>query len=161
MPPEISTQLDLALRLLVALLLGMAVGTEREFSRHPAGLRTLALVSMGSCLFSSIALLAVPGSQDPTRIAAQVVTGIGFLGAGAILRQGERVKGLTTAASIWVVAAIGMTCGFGYYLLALLATVMTLVALLVVRRWEDRVLHKGDRPTTVLPHDPHDPHDHE
>ena len=155
MPPEISTQLDLALRLLVALLLGMAVGTEREFSRHPAGLRTLALVSMGSCLFSSIALLAVPGSQDPTRIAAQVVTGIGFLGAGAILRQGEQVKGLTTAASIWVVAAIGMSCGFGYYLLALLATVMTLLALLLVRRWEDRVLHKHDHGP------PHDHHDHD
>jgi putative Mg2+ transporter-C (MgtC) family protein len=142
---QLSTQLDLALRLLLAVVLGAAIGVEREFSRHPAGLRTLLLVSLGSCLFSSLGVALVPGNQDVTRIAAQVVTGIGFLGAGAILRQGSSVKGLTTAASIWVAAAIGMTCGFGLYVLALLATVVSIIALVAIGRFEDRVMHKHDR----------------
>lgn len=137
-------QLDLALRLLLAALLGAAIGVEREYSRHPAGLRTLLLVSMGSSLFSSIGIVLVDPKTDPTRIAAQVVTGIGFLGAGAILRQGDSVKGLTTAASIWVVAAVGMACGFGLYVLALLATVVAVIALVVIGRFEDRVIHKND-----------------
>jgi putative Mg2+ transporter-C (MgtC) family protein len=141
MTVQISTQLELALRLLLALLLGAAVGVEREYSRHPAGLRTLVLVSLGSCLFSSLGLVLVTSGTDPTRIAAQVVTGIGFLGAGAILRQGDGIKGLTTAASIWVVAAIGMACGFGLFVLALLATVMSIVALVAMGKFEDRVLH--------------------
>ena len=152
MTVQISTQLELALRLLLALLLGAAVGVEREYSRHPAGLRTLVLVSLGSCLFSSLGLVLVTSGTDPTRIAAQVVTGIGFLGAGAILRQGDGIKGLTTAASIWVVAAIGMACGFGLFVLALLATVMSIVALVAMGKFEDRVLHtrKGGA------HDAHD-----
>jgi putative Mg2+ transporter-C (MgtC) family protein len=87
--------------------------------------------------------LLIQDKTDPTRIAAQVVTGIGFLGAGAILRQGDTVKGLTTAASIWVVAAIGMACAFGFYLLALLATVVSVLALVLVRLVEERMLHKG------------------
>jgi putative Mg2+ transporter-C (MgtC) family protein len=148
-------QLDLALRLLLAVVLGAAIGVEREFSRHPAGLRTLLLVSMGSCLFSSLGVALVPGNQDVTRIAAQVVTGIGFLGAGAILRQGSNVKGLTTAASIWVAAAVGMTCGFGLFILALLATVLAIVALVVIGRLEDRVMHKHEHIQDKL-----DEHDH-
>ncbi|HYM97857.1 MAG TPA: MgtC/SapB family protein, partial [Candidatus Sulfotelmatobacter sp.] len=87
----------------MALLLGLALGAEREYHGHPAGLRTMALVSVGSCLFTGLGLLPEFGSRvDPTRIAAQIVTGVGFLGAGAILRQGTDVRGLTTAASIWV-----------------------------------------------------------
>ena len=152
MTVQISTQLELALRLLLALLLGAAVGVEREYSRHPAGLRTLVLVSLGSCLFSSLGLVLVTSGTDPTRIAAQVVTGIGFLGAGAILRQGDGIKGLTTAASIWVVAAIGMACGFGLFVLALLATVMSIVALVAMGKFEDRVLHTRNGGA----HDAHD-----
>src|SRR5207245_11049438 len=97
----------------------------------------------GSCLFSALGAELVDPHTDPTRIAAQVVTGIGFLGAGAILRQGDTVKGLTTAASIWVVAAIGMACGFGLYVLAGLATILAVVALIAVARVEKRYLHKG------------------
>jgi putative Mg2+ transporter-C (MgtC) family protein len=143
MTVDIGIQFDLAIRLLLAVLLGGAIGVEREFSKHPAGLRTLMMVSLGSCLFSSLGIVLVdPKTTDPTRIAAQVVTGIGFLGAGAILRQGDSVKGLTTAASIWVVASIGMACGFGLYVLALLGTILAVVALVVVGRLEDRFLHK-------------------
>src|SRR4029077_10952191 len=133
-------ELDLALRVSVALLLGLCIGAEREFRGHPAGLRTLALISAGSCMFTGLGLIPdFPKSVDPTRIAAQIVTGVGFLGAGSILRQGELVRGLTTAASIWVAASLGMAVGFGYYLTAVLATVMVLVTLIALRWVEDRV----------------------
>jgi putative Mg2+ transporter-C (MgtC) family protein len=118
----------------VALVLGAAIGIERERGRHPAGFRTMAMVSVGSCLFTLLGGLAF-GSRivDPTRIAAQVVTGVGFLGAGAILRERGAVRGLTTAAAIWVVAAIGMAAGFGQYVLAVGGTVIVLLALTVLR----------------------------
>src|SRR2546430_1973998 len=91
----------------------------REFRGHPAGLRTMALISAGSCMFTGLGLIPdFPKTVDPTRIAAQIVTGVGFLGAGSILRQGELVRGLTTAASIWVAASLGMAVGFGYYRVA-------------------------------------------
>ncbi|MDP9325641.1 MAG: MgtC/SapB family protein [Candidatus Dormibacteraeota bacterium] len=144
MTVQISTQLDLSLRLLLAVLLGAAIGVEREFSHHPAGLRTLILVAMGSCLFTSLGVALASSVTDPTRIAAQVVTGIGFLGAGAILHQGSMVKGLTTAASTWVAAAVGMTCGFGLFVLAILATVVTVVSLIAIGKVEDRLMHKHD-----------------
>ncbi|HEV3233544.1 MAG TPA: MgtC/SapB family protein [Candidatus Dormibacteraeota bacterium] len=144
MTVQISMQFDLALRLLLAVLLGAAIGVEREFSRHPAGLRTLILVSMGSCLFTSLGVALASNVTDPTRIAAQVVTGIGFLGAGAILHQGNIVKGLTTAASTWVAAAVGMTCGFGLFVLAILATVVTVISLIAIGKVEDRFMHKHD-----------------
>ncbi|MBI4060330.1 MAG: MgtC/SapB family protein [Elusimicrobia bacterium] len=117
-----------SLSLVVALALGSAIGLERELSDKAAGLRTNILICVGSCLFAILSrqLAAVAGT-DVTRIAAQIVSGIGFLGAGAIMREGEHVTGLTTAATIWVVAAIGVTVGFGYYPLAAAAAVMTLV----------------------------------
>ena len=137
-PP--ANELDLAVRVLVALLVGLVLGAERELRGHPAGLRTIALISVGSCLFTGVGLLPVLGrSTDPTRIAAQIVTGVGFLGAGSILRQGEAVKGLTTAASIWVAASLGMAVGFGYYLLAVVTTVLVLLTLVALRPLEDRV----------------------
>jgi putative Mg2+ transporter-C (MgtC) family protein len=145
---------ELYVRLLVAALLGGAVGLEREFRDQPAGFRTHMLVSLGSCLFALISAYGVdaflsPGdpdvSADPTRIAAQIVSGIGFLGAGAILRYGTTVRGLTTAASLWVVAAIGMAAAFGAYLLSLATAALTLLALLGLRpfrSWMVRGLKK-------------------
>ncbi len=114
------------LSLSVALVLGAFIGLEREFSDKAAGLRTNILICIGSCLFAILSReLSVVAGSDMTRIAAQIVSGIGFLGAGAIMREGEHVTGLTTAATIWVVAAIGVTVGFRYYLLGAATTVMT------------------------------------
>lgn len=130
------------LRLGVALLLGALVGLERESNEHAAGLRTNALVSLGCAMFTIISgygfsdLLNSNHVQlDPTRIASYVVAGIGFLGAGAIFRQQEKekVKGLTTAAAIWVVAAIGMACGAGMLWEAVVLTVLVLIVLIVLR----------------------------
>jgi putative Mg2+ transporter-C (MgtC) family protein len=130
------------LRLAVACGLGAAIGFEREIRDREAGIRTHLLVSLGSALFTIVSAYGfheflTSGDNivrtDPTRIAAQIVTGIGFLGAGAILREGLSVRGLTTAATLWVVAAIGMACGAGYYWPAAAATVLTLLALWPLR----------------------------
>ncbi len=134
MSPQL--ELELSVRLLVALVLGAAIGVEREYHKHPAGLRTMATVSLGSCLFTIAG--SIPTHTDPTRIAAQVVTGVGFLGAGAILRSGITIKGLTTAAAIWVVAAVGVSTGLGYFILATTSTVLVLVFLVVLRPIEAR-----------------------
>jgi putative Mg2+ transporter-C (MgtC) family protein len=135
---------DALLRLSIACGLGAAIGFEREIRDREAGIRTHLLVSLGSALFTIVsaygfhAFLASGDNlvrTDPTRIAAQIVTGIGFLGAGAIIREGLSIRGLTTAATLWVVAAIGMACGAGYYWPAAAATVLTILAL-----WPLRVL---------------------
>ena len=127
-------QAELLLRLVVALVLGALIGLERERRGHAAGFRTMAMVSVGSCLFTLVGAELFGGDRtDPTRIAAQVVTGIGFLGAGAILREQGTIRGLTTAATIWVVAAIGMAAGFGAYVLAAGCTALVLVGLIVMR----------------------------
>ena len=111
------------LRLSVAAALGGAIGLERELRERGAGLRTHLVVCLGSALFTLVSAYAFVGPHvDPTRIAAQIVSGIGFLGAGAIIRQGLSVRGLTTAATLWLVAAIGMACGAGYYDAAIIAT---------------------------------------
>jgi putative Mg2+ transporter-C (MgtC) family protein len=141
------TQLDIVFRVVVALLIGAAVGIEREYRGHAAGVRTLAMVSVGSCIFTSIGVFAFPGHvTDPTRIAAQVVTGVGFLGAGAIFRAEDGVKGLTTAATVWVVAALGMSVGFGLYLIATSAAVIVLIGLVLVRPLEIRFLRPPNHP---------------
>ncbi len=133
---------DALLRLAFACGLGAAIGFEREIRDREAGIRTHLLVSLGSSLFTIVSaygfheFLAGGGTivrADPSRIAAQIVTGIGFLGAGAIIREGLSVRGLTTAATLWVVAAIGMACGAGYYWPAVAATVLTLLALWPLR----------------------------
>jgi putative Mg2+ transporter-C (MgtC) family protein len=137
------------LRLSLAAVLGGAIGIERELREREAGLRTHLLVSLGSALFTIVsaygfhAFLASGANvvrADPTRIAAQIVTGIGFLGAGAIIRQGLSVRGLTTAATLWVVAAVGMACGAGYYSAAALSTALVLLALYPLRIIAYRIL---------------------
>ena len=129
---------EVFLRLALAAVLGATIGFERELREREAGLRTHLLVCLGSALFTIISAYGfheflTSGDAvvraDPTRIAAQIVTGIGFLGAGAIIRQGISVRGLTTAATLWVAAAIGMAAGAGYYPGAVIGTVLTLIAL--------------------------------
>ena len=125
-------QLDLALRILCGFALGGVIGLERERRAKAAGLRTHMLVAGGAAIFTvaSFAVFTTAGTvRDPTRIAAQIVTGVGFLGAGAILRSGGSVSGLTTAASIWVAAAIGILAGGGAYGLALVSVVLTTITM--------------------------------
>lgn len=148
------TDLELVLRLGAAALLGGAVGLEREISDQPAGFRTHILVALGSCLFALISAYgfdAFLGDQpgqvrfDPSRLAAQIVSGIGFLGAGAILRYGATVRGLTTAASLWVVAAVGLAAALGAYLLASVTTGITVISLWGLKHVR-RVLVRGLKP---------------
>lgn len=120
--------MELTLRLLLAFALGAVLGFERERVDKPAGLRTHILVSLGSCLFTILSLTAFPGS-DPARVAAYIVAGIGFIGAGTILQTRERIVGITTAASLWVAASIGMAAGAGFYLLAIITTAMAYLTL--------------------------------
>jgi putative Mg2+ transporter-C (MgtC) family protein len=117
----------------VALLLGVAIGTERQFHRHPAGLRTNALVCVGSALFVSLPRW-IGGVEDPTRMASMVVSGLGFLGGGVILREGLSVKGLNTAATLWCSGAVGALTGAGFPLQALIGTVLILGINLGLRR---------------------------
>jgi len=124
---------ELSVRLVVAALLGALVGWERERAQRPAGLRTYMLVSFGAALFTVLSVTAFGPNADTGRLAANIVVGIGFLGAGTIFREGEVVRGLTTAAGLWAVAAIGMAAGVGEYLLAVISTVIVLVILAGVR----------------------------
>ena len=130
---------EIFLRLLAAVLMGGAIGFERERDSQPAGLRTHMILSLGSALVMILSTnIAFEHGTDPTRMAAQVVSGIGFLGAGAILRYGFTVKGLTTASTLWTTAMVGMAAGYGYYLIALFATVIMLVVLTLMERFEKK-----------------------
>jgi putative Mg2+ transporter-C (MgtC) family protein len=126
-------QVEFVLKLLVSVLLGAIVGYERELSHKPAGLRTHIFVCMGACLFTIASFYLLPenvsGSFDATRIAAGVVAGISFIGAGSIIALRGDVKGLTTAASLWVIAAVGLMIGLGNYLLPIIATIIAYVIL--------------------------------
>ena len=136
---------EVLLRIFVAAALGGAIGLERELRERQAGLRTHLVVSVGSALFtlvSAYGFSSFDGKVDPTRIAAQIVSGIGFLGAGAIIRQGLSVRGLTTAASLWLVAAIGMAAGAGYWDGALIATLGALLTLGPLRVFSFRILSR-------------------
>jgi putative Mg2+ transporter-C (MgtC) family protein len=140
---------ELAIRIILAAALGAGVGFERELSDQPAGLRTHILVSLGAALFTLVGTFGFTlGTHenlvrfDPTRVAAQVVTGVGFLGAGAILQQGLNVRGLTTAASLWVTAAIGTAVGLGYYAAATFTLGVAIVALLALKPVERAVLQR-------------------
>jgi putative Mg2+ transporter-C (MgtC) family protein len=138
MPPiDFALQADLAVRMLIAAALGAAIGLEREIHDHPAGMRTHLLVSLGSAIFTQLSIYAFSGGPAPngslptdtSRVAAQIVSGIGFLGAGAILKYGTSIRGLTTAASLWTAAAIGMAAGAGEWLIAGVGTTIVLVSL--------------------------------
>jgi putative Mg2+ transporter-C (MgtC) family protein len=134
---DFGAQLEPLLRLVVGLVLGAAVGWERELQRMPAGFRTHALVGLGSAIFTVVSAFAFPGPvSDPTRIAAQIVTGVGFLGGGAILHYRGSVRGLTTAASLWAVAAVGMAAGAGLYVIAIGGAVLVVVTLDLLDRLE-------------------------
>uniref|UniRef100_C6E796 MgtC/SapB transporter n=1 Tax=Geobacter sp. (strain M21) TaxID=443144 RepID=C6E796_GEOSM len=147
MGPEL--HLDLFARLLLASILGGLIGLEREVHGRPAGFRTHLLVSLGSCLFclTSIEVYqiygdfsgTVPVGIDPGRIAAQVVTGIGFLGAGAIIRERASIRGLTTAACLWVAAGLGIACGLGLFQMAVVVTAIALINLLLLKQVEKRL----------------------
>ena len=133
--------IDFILRLALAAGLGAALGLEREMRQKPAGLRTNMLIAVGSALFSLISVQLAGQGGTADRIAANIVTGVGFLGGGAILRSGREVLGMTTAATIWVNAAIGMAAGFGESTLAISATGITLMVLGVlppIERYFDR-----------------------
>jgi putative Mg2+ transporter-C (MgtC) family protein len=132
-----TTDLEVMQRLLLAAAAGGVVGLEREFRRKSAGFRTNILIAMGSALFTMLsATLAAAGGGDSTRIAAQIVTGMGFLGAGAIIRTNRDVHGLTTAATVWVNAALGMAAGGGQYHMTLIAVAITLIVLLILAPFE-------------------------
>ena len=137
LPVELGQQFEISVRLLLASVLGAAIGFEREIHAHPAGMRTHLLVALGSAAFSVLSIFffvspAAPNGSyptDPSRIAAQIVSGIGFLGAGAIIKYGTSVRGLTTAASLWATAAVGMAAGAGALLVALVTTGLIVLSL--------------------------------
>ena len=137
---------QIALRLACAMLVGIVIGLEREFTHRPAGLRTHILVALGACVASVMGEMIfsnMNGNADPARLSAQVITGVGFLGAGTIMKEGVNVKGLTTAASVWAVACLGIAAGFGYYALALLGMVFIFVTLTAVEALQHRFIRAG------------------
>ena len=135
------TEIDIIIRLCLAFAAGFIIGIERSSRRQVAGLRTHMLICLGaSCLMLlSIWIPQQMGGGDPGRIAAQVVAGIGFLGAGAIIKLGSSIRGLTTAASLWLTAAIGLTIGAGMYIAALTVVVLALIALIPLNRVERKI----------------------
>ena len=155
----IAFDLTIVIRVLSALLLGFAIGLEREMTNKYAGLRTNILVCLGACIFTIISIYGFPevsvtgdelGTRDTARVAAQVVTGIGFIGAGTVFRHGATVFGLTTAATLWVSAAIGMACGAGMYTLAILSTIFSIIILVSVRMFEKNILISSAKNTRRL-----------
>jgi len=141
--------LDLMLRLVIALILGAVVGLERERQERAAGLRTVTMVSLGSCLFTIVGAYGF-SPTDPSRVAAQIVTGIGFLGAGTIFLRKDLVRGLTTAATIWAVAAIGMAAGTAQYLQAVFTTLLILAVLMVLKPIEKRFFKRPNEAMVSL-----------
>lgn len=132
--------LNICLRLACAMLVGLIIGTEREYTNRPAGMRTHVLVALGACVVAITGVVLHSNySADPSRLAAQVITGVGFLGAGTILREGFHVKGLTTAASLWTVACLGIAAGYGYYAIALAGTLFAFVTLTILEFLQDRL----------------------
>ena len=157
MTPELTTtlQLELAARAALGLVLGAAIGFERELHRQPAGFRTHSLVAVGAALFTIISAYGFTGvAVDPTRIAAQIVSGIGFIGAGTILQHRGNVRGLTTAASLWSVAAIGMAAGAGMIVIAVVGTALILIVLALLDRVEAlarRIMRLPPEPVAPAP----------
>jgi len=136
------------IQVLVAALLGGFIGLEREWRGHEAGFRTNMLISMGACLFTIVSIYGFPlegsSARDTSRVAAGVVSGIGFLGAGVIIQSQQRVKGITTAATVWLVAAIGMAVGVEAYALAVFSSILTFIILRFLRPVSKTVSHLSD-----------------
>lgn len=126
---------EMLLRVVVAFVIGGAIGLEREFLNKSAGFRTMIMICMGSCLYTMFSIFL--SNATPDRIASNIVTGIGFLGAGVIFKENNRVKGLTTASAIWVTAALGMGIGGGYYYITIITAVLAIIALLVLTKMEN------------------------
>jgi putative Mg2+ transporter-C (MgtC) family protein len=155
-----SDEFVMTIRLLIAAGLCGLIGLEREFKRHPAGFRTHLLVGLGSCLLMLLSLYGFKEfiqlssdsavRYDPSRLPSYVVSGIGFLGGGTILVHGLTVKGLTTAASIWVVAAIGLVVGIGMYYIAVFTTIVVILSLIFLNKWENVFIKKAHRETLYL-----------
>ena len=141
--------LDLMVRLFVALILGAVIGLERERQERAAGLRTVTMVSLGSCLFTIVGVYGFH-QTDPSRVAAQIVTGIGFLGAGTIFLRKDLVRGLTTAATIWATAAVGMAAGTEQYFEAGFTTLLVLAVLMVLKPVERRFFKRPSEATVSL-----------
>ena len=140
--------------LIISLIGGFIIGAERELTNKSAGLRTHILVCMGACVFTLLSLYGFPphanpvgGASvgDPARIAAQIVTGIGFIGGGTVLRQGLTIQGLTTAATLWICAAIGMAAGCGKFSLSIATTIIAILALVLIRVVERRFIHTNNK----------------
>lgn len=129
---------EICLRLACAMLVGLVIGTEREYTNRPAGMRTHILVALGACVVSLTGQMLfntyspLGATPDPARLSAQVITGVGFLGAGTIMREGATVKGLTTAASVWTVACLGVAAGYGFYTITLAGMVFMLITLTIL-----------------------------
>ena len=152
MPPiDFALQADLTIRMLIAAVLGAAIGLEREIHEHPAGMRTHLLVALGSAMFTELSIFAFAGPPAPngsvpidtSRVAAQIVSGIGFLGAGAILKYGTSIRGLTTAASLWTAAAVGMAAGAGEWLIAAVGTFIVVFSLWPLNAFVARIHRPG------------------
>lgn len=145
---------DILIRILAAIIFGFLLGLERELTNKYAGLRTHILVCLGACIFTIISIYGFPtfadgdnvmvnqatGIRDTGRVAAQIVTGIGFIGAGTVLRNGPMIIGLTTAATLWISAAIGMTCGVGMFDVAAITTVLSVAVLTLIRIFEKKFI---------------------
>jgi putative Mg2+ transporter-C (MgtC) family protein len=156
--------LEFFIRLTAASMLGFALGLERELTNKYAGLRTHILVCLGACVFTLLSIYGFPtfadgdnvvveqatGVRDTARIAAQIVTGIGFIGAGTVLRNGPMVFGLTTAATLWIAASIGMACGAGMYDIAFAGTLLAISTLVIIRIFERNVLPSSTKRTRMM-----------
>lgn len=123
------------IKIALAFALGAVLGVEREYRSKPAGFRTMIMIAVGACLFTILSFRIDP--SNPDRIAANIITGIGFIGAGVIFKEGLKVSGLTTAATIWIAAAIGMATGYGAYPLAVIVTILVLATLMALSKLED------------------------
>ncbi len=136
---------EISIRLCVAAVLGGLIGFERELSQKPAGMRTHILIAIGATIYSMLSIIlrqTFPGTFDVSRMASQIVVGVGFLGAGTIMRSEGSVGGLTTAAGVWVVAAIGTLVGFGLYKIAAIATFLVFLVLMVFAPYEKKMISR-------------------
>lgn len=144
------SDVELIMRLVLSAAIGGMIGVEREVHNRPAGLRTHILVSLGSSLIMLVSLYGFNNMGDPARMASQVVTGVGFLGAGTIMKTGNDIKGLTTAASLWISSGIGLAIGNGYYLGGMVTGAIVMITLMSLRRIEKKIVNKNSTLLEVI-----------